>query len=395
MEDDILGVVQPMTQWANRPPSEAMKETNEQLEGRINAVRAQIGLIKEDGLDHAFSAFAHVVNPMELVPDVAQPVLPEGQRVISRAYYKMLEIADTFELAHSKENPVAALLCEAPGGFAQYLSHCKPAWKMACISLLPDSLTKHHAPVITMHESQKEILFRGGDGTGNLLKMDNITGFCDFVDQVSGGTMADLCTADGGMEVDDRNAQEAASMNLVVAQVLSAMSVLKQGGSFVLKLFDTFTETTEVLLYLLTMLFEDTSLYKPYTSRVCNSEKYFVGKGYIGLGSDALLAGKHSISDVIEILETFVRGNPTVLDDFVTVPFTFKLNLRHYNTRFVNMQIGYLTTALQLSRHLKEKNKTSKQDLDHLIKVFKTDKMARDKASAFCLSVGIPVKENA
>lgn len=395
MEDDILGVVQPMTSWANRPPSEAMKETNEQLEARINSVRAQIGLVKEDGLDHAFSAFAHVVNPMELVHDVAQPVLPEGEKIISRAYFKMLEIADTFELTKGiSDPPVAALLCEAPGGFAQFLSHCKPVWKMACISLIGDSSSRHTNPVIGMHESQKDILFRGGDGTGNLLKMDNITGFCDFVDQVSNNAMADLCTADGGMEVDDRNAQEASSMQLVVAQVLSAMSVLKQGGNFVLKLFDTFTETTEVLLYLLTMLFEDTSLYKPYTSRVCNSEKYFVGKGYIGLGSDVMLAGKVTISDIIETLETFVRGNPTVLSDFVTVPFTFKLNLRHYNTRFVNMQIGYLTTALQLSRHLKEKGKTSKQDLDHLIKVFKTDKMARDKASAFCMSVGIPVKEN-
>jgi hypothetical protein len=51
---------------------------------------------------------------------------------------------------------------------------------------------------------------------------------------------------------------------------------------FVLKLFDLNTEHTQLFITLLSRCFREWMLYKPATSRPCNSERYFVGKGYRG-----------------------------------------------------------------------------------------------------------------
>jgi len=170
-------------------------------------------------------------------------------------------------------------------------------------------------------------------------------------------------------------------MKLVIAQILTAMVVLKPGGNFVLKLFDTFTEESETLLYILSLLFPQCSLYKPFSSRVCNSEKYFIGKDFVGLEVSHV-----DIASIIEAFEAFVSGNVLALKDLINVPHCFKLNLRHFNQKFADMQIGYLQTAINLSRHLKDEDKISKQDLDALYATFKSDKQARDKAIAYCIT---------
>ena len=51
----------------------------------------------------------------------------------------------------------------------------------------------------------------------------------------------DFVTGDGGFDYSiNFNQQEEDSLNLIYAQILFAI-ILKKGGSFVLKLFDTFT----------------------------------------------------------------------------------------------------------------------------------------------------------
>ena len=241
-----------------------------------------------------------------------------------------------------------------------------------------------------MDQSQKEYLFRGGDETGNILKIDNISAFTDFVNEKSQGRMADLCTADGGFDVNDKNNQEEDTMRLVVAQVLTAFMVLKEKGNFVLKLFDTFTEESEILLFILTLFFEQCSLYKPFSSRVCNSEKYFIGKNFIGLSQDSPSV---SVNDMISSFEFFVAGNPLALKGLVNVPHCFKLNLRHFNQKFADMQVGYLQTAIKLTRHMKDEDKISKQDMEALYKTFKSDQQARGKASAYCMTMKLLLKQ--
>ena len=50
----------------------------------------------------------------------------------------------------------------------------------------------------------------------------------------------------------------------------------KYGGTFVLKIFDIFTEPTIDFLYLLSSLYKNVFIMKPETSRIANSEKYII-----------------------------------------------------------------------------------------------------------------------
>ena len=53
-----------------------------------------------------------------------------------------------------------------------------------------------------------------------------------------------------------------------------------QGGHFVLKIFDIFTQGTLDLLYLLSISYEKIYIVKPFSSRTANSEKYIFCKNY-------------------------------------------------------------------------------------------------------------------
>ena len=50
----------------------------------------------------------------------------------------------------------------------------------------------------------------------------------------------------------------------------------------IIKLFDIYGKATQDLFLGASLLFEQFTIYKPATSRPCNSERYFIGVGYIG-----------------------------------------------------------------------------------------------------------------
>lgn len=51
----------------------------------------------------------------------------------------------------------------------------------------------------------------------------------------------------------------------------------------VLKVFDVFSESTRIFITLLSRCFKEWMLYKPALSRPCNSERYFLGRGFRGI----------------------------------------------------------------------------------------------------------------
>jgi hypothetical protein len=97
------------------------------------------------------------------------------------------------------------------------------------------------------------------------------------------GNGVNIFTADGGFDFSDEyDKQELNIYNLLVSSSLLALQVLLPEGSFVLKIFDVQSRATEDLLAILGSQFRQWTLYKPATSRPCNSEKYFIGTNFRG-----------------------------------------------------------------------------------------------------------------
>ena len=193
--------------------------------------------------------------------------LPQGlfrldtREVASRAYHKMHELMETCALPF----PTASLhLCEAPGGFVQWLAchHPNPtAWTWTALSIADGpSFCARLLPVD-----------RGRVLEGNVLDVDRWTSTLD-----AGGV--DMVTADGAVAMDHDDI-EREHLDLLWGQTLVALHCLAVGGTFVIKFFEGGTYETQLYLARMTTLFRDVSILKPLTSRATNSERYLVCRG--------------------------------------------------------------------------------------------------------------------
>ena len=152
-------------------------------------------------------------------------------------------------------------------------------------------------PIKTSHYR----ICRGEDGTGSVYVWDNVLRLrreirstvvaslgedgsrCDVIDD--GRPLADLVVADGGFDAQrDAVDQESIAHRLVVSQVAAAVTLLRSGGSFVLKMFGFRREGTRRILGELYRMFDRMTFLKPISSRPASAERYLVCCGYVGPG---------------------------------------------------------------------------------------------------------------
>ena len=192
---------------------------------------------------------------------------------------------------------------------------------------------------------------KGADKTGDLYNPENLR----YIMQNYRNSM-DLVTGDGGFDFSvDFNKQEENSINLIFCEILYALILQKQNGSFVLKLFDMFHETTLEMIYLLSYFYKQVFVYKPNTSREANSEKYIVCKGF---------QKKQNYDQIIEKLsQNFVDLSYQKIRKI----FTFQLNsyflskIQEINAIYGQQQVENILSTIN---HIQEK--TNKEKLEKI-----------------------------
>eukprot|EP00088_Acartia_fossae_P014570 TRINITY_DN17817_c0_g1_i3.p1 TRINITY_DN17817_c0_g1~~TRINITY_DN17817_c0_g1_i3.p1 ORF type:complete len:596 (-),score=173.53 TRINITY_DN17817_c0_g1_i3:140-1708(-) len=91
----------------------------------------------------------------------------------------------------------------------------------------------------------------------------------------------DLVTADGSFDCQgDPAKQESLVSILLESEIYTALSVLSDGGSFVIKMFTMFESETVCMMYLLSVCFAQIDVFKPATSKEGNSEVYVVCRDF-------------------------------------------------------------------------------------------------------------------
>lgn len=253
--------------------------------------------------------FYYIVNPFEhVVPNYEDSLKnltkeylnlkDESPDILSRAFYKLWEILFLFDLADQKELTFAAL-AEGPGAFIQavinYRQKLGPGIskdKIFGVTIHPEKgkyiemgqqflgYYKNKNPgMIHIHKtvSTKEAQHTARDN-GDITQVKTISAFKKDFEKSK--NYADLVTADGGFDWDDENFQEQEGYQLILGEIVAALRVQAQNGNFVLKIFETFTIPSIKMIYLLSSFYEETYIYKPYFSRVSNSEKYLICKGF-------------------------------------------------------------------------------------------------------------------
>ncbi|MBA42915.1 MAG: hypothetical protein CMF62_02760 [Magnetococcales bacterium] len=272
--------------------------------------------------------------------------------ILSRAFYKLWEMFFMFDLVPTdKDQFVSAHLAEGPGSFIQatmqyrdtYATKLSSKDKFYAITL--HSEEKHVPPMaksfINFYEKEKPQRFFqhkthskvkiGGSKTktnGDLTDLRTI--------KIFGGAMkekAHLVTADGGFNWKHENTQEQEAFRLIIGQIVGALNVQEKGGSFVLKLFESFTDTTSKLIYILSHFYKKVYGVKPLMSRKSNSEKYIICKGF--------KASESRIKIMEKLLDLAHKNDKlnliSIFDEFM-LPKKFKNTLIKMNTDIANRQ---------------------------------------------------------
>ena len=308
----------------------------------LNTIKGEI-----DSQQLEWDKYKKYTNPYEyihtLVPNSKQSVCK--CKPLSRSFYKMIEIC---KMMHILEDlPIISCktfhLAEGPGGFIEAIYEMRensqdiyhgmtllddedqsiPGWKKS-----KNFLSKHSNVIIEA----------GLDGTGNLMSAENLR-YCFMKYK---GSM-DLITADGGFDFSvDFNHQETVSSKLVFCQIAFAIAMQKYMGNFIIKFFDTFTQVSIDLLYILSSLYNEVYFVKPCTSRYANSEKYIVCKGF-------------RLNDHEEMIKFFYRILLTLSDDIqierllsIDIPYIFTNMVEEYNAIFGQQQIENIASTLNI-----------------------------------------------
>ena len=237
---------------------------------------------------------------------------------LSRAFFKLVEICNTFDLFKDSDPIKSFHLAEGPGGFLQYLSSKYTNANIYGMTLLSkDRQIPYWSPIIIKNENIN--LLYGVENDGDLYKLNNIESIINTIDK------CDLITADGGIDYSlNYNNQEILSYKLLYCEIFSALNLQKDKGVFIIKFFDILYYNTIQLLYILYLCYEEIIIYKPDTSRFSNSEKYIICKNYT------------KNEDVIKLMYDNFKS-PNNLN--IYIPLSFIKNIENSNELYIKKQI--------------------------------------------------------
>uniref|UniRef100_A0A6C0AZ75 Ribosomal RNA methyltransferase FtsJ domain-containing protein n=1 Tax=viral metagenome TaxID=1070528 RepID=A0A6C0AZ75_9ZZZZ len=321
----------------------------------LNSMKKQI-----DNYPISWDNYKKYTNPYEYI----HTIIPYTKisicklKPLSRSFYKLIEIHNLLQL-FEKQDPIKTFhLAEGPGGFIEAIQLLRSNnndiyYGMTLIDNNDDNIPGWKKSKYFLSKHNNIFIETGQDKTGNLCNVDNLW----FVYKKYKGTI-DLITGDGGFDFSiDFNKQEVLSTKLIFCQMCFAFAVQKKGGTFILKIFDIFTQATVDLLYILSLLYEQLIIIKPNTSRWANSEKYVVCK-------------KFKLEETYQLIENLSNLFPLVNSDSIIerflnidIPSLYINKLQDINAIIGQQQLeNILSTLYLLDNNKQEKLETIKKN---------------------------------
>ena len=269
---------------------------------------------------------------------------------LSRAFFKMIEIVDTFSFLTEKTKIKSFHLAEGPGGFIEafnYIRHNKEDLYYGMTLLSDDiNIPSWKRASQLLNNNPNIIIEYGASKTGDLFLKENLT-YCykKYYNSM------DYITGDGGFDFsNDFNNQEDISFKLILSQIFFALVMQKTGGNFILKMFDIFKYKTLEIIYLLCNVYENVYIFKPNTSRIANSEKYIICINYKN-------NNKKIITNIIENFDLIINNIDSISSLF-SRPLNkhFLTKVQEINAIYGEQQLENISATLNLIKELKALN---------------------------------------
>ncbi len=320
---------------------------------------------------------------------------------LSRSYFKMWEIYNNYPILQhfSLNSPFYfAHLAEGPGGFMEasynYIQHLRSSYyknnnlKHTINDVYEGITLKPHNEYVPDWNKIKKIFGKDTNinvNYGNLYIYEDVLEYVKKFDHHK----AHVVTADGGFDYSsDFNGQELNSCQIIYSEVVIALKVLIEKGTFICKVFDLFSVTMIRILDILQRNFEYIYIYKPESSRPANSEKYIICMNFLNKISeknkDELLYNIKIWNHMVESKdETFKKEHFIDLQNIKsTSQLIHELNL--YNKSYLNYQKNSLNKILDIAKN-NPSSIIDKKIYDDLIKV------QVQNAYNWCIKYNIPI----
>ena len=222
------------------------------------------------------------------------------------------------------------------------------------------------------------IIEKGKDETGNLYNHLNLL-HCKEKYKNS----MDIITADGGFDFSvDFNKQETLAFRLIFTQVAYAITMQKQNGHFILKIFDIFEKATLDILYILSCFYKYVIITKPNTSRYANSEKYIVCKNFKYSNSDKISTKFINILKIFEDMDFNKYKIMSITD--VSIQMFYKNVVKETNAILGHKQIENILNTIKL---ITNKNK-------RIERIQSLKNLHIQKCTIWCQKNNIPYNKN-
>jgi 23S rRNA U2552 (ribose-2'-O)-methylase RlmE/FtsJ len=354
-------------------------DTSETLHKDVDELKEQI---KPYDKTELWDLAKRITNPYELISTFSNRLqLPKSTcclHPLSRSFFKMVEILHHLQFFERHKNPKYKSLhiCEGPGGFIEAfhdLAETKQKYVHASFAM---TLKSTHAMIPgwkrATHFLQKHpninILY-GPTKTGNIYEPINQSACLQAVGRMG----AHLVTADGGFDFsDDFINQEKNILRLLLNSAIILLECVAHEGDIVLKMFDCNLQVTRDLIYMMASCFQSWTLYKPVTSRPCNSEWYFLGRS-------AHLDRRHVIQHLKTIRDMYEKDPEITFDTFLSENSLNKSLLALQSTRCIK-QVNALKEVITFC---KEYDTMNLQDLWE---------SNREKTVRWCMDLRMPTE---
>lgn len=330
-----------------------------------------------------WDAYKKYTNPYEYI-HTSIPYKKKSiakHKPLSRSYFKMIEIIHTFQLSHNSKPITTFHLAEGPGGFIEAISTVRRNKNDRYIGMtLQDTNSDPNIPgwkkaESFLNQNPNVYIEPGVDNTGNILSLPNLLGCKE-----SYGSSIELITADGGFDFStDFNNQELSIANLLFAQTCYALTMQKQGGTFILKVFDCFMQHTVDILCILSSFYNKVFITKPHTSRYANSEKYIICKDFLLPSCDRFFP---FIKNAFSKMASNTKPPTTqYIHRFLnfSIPLGFISKIEEYNAILGQQQLENIHSTLLLIDSVYNQDK-----IDSLINT------NIQKCTMLCTKLGIP-----
>lgn len=237
-------------------------------------------------------------------------------------------------------------LCAAPGGFSEYLT----------------AKYFHHVHItaISLNRSIKFSKF-----TNDYFVKKQYANV--ITDELNLNNKYMLVLADGSIShKNDENNKELNSIPLIFAEFKHAINNIANGGTFIVKTFNVYSEFMMDLIYYTAMAFEKIKIFKPYSSRSSNDERYIIFSNYI---NEMMMMTPLNLLDVSQYVNGcgFLTGRSTEFDNYIN----------DSSLKITNMQYKIFTLAIANVKYSPENierlslNKTYVDSVVNSIKIHK------------------------